>query len=217
MTTKPAIEEVNHPSRYNAGAIECIDAIESALTPEEYRGFIKGTILRYVWREKHKGGNQDLAKAEWYTKRLLARDQPKASESAPAEPKISSAAVPKYPQTSLTEEEMADICRKTPGNYRDSYAAIANAAIARAIQDADVVPAKVLFDAGFVHRRYMAGDIANGEWLVPDMVPAAMLEKVANEVWDSARAYPETILLMAKSQLGGEVIAQIIASVKEGK
>lgn len=69
MTTK---EEVNHPSRYNAGAVECIDAIESALTPDEYRGFIKGTVMRYAWREKHKGGNQDLAKAQWYIARLLA-------------------------------------------------------------------------------------------------------------------------------------------------
>lgn len=63
-------EEVNHPSRYNAGSVECIDAIESALTPEEYRGFIKGTVLRYVWREKHKGGDQDMQKAGWYMRRL---------------------------------------------------------------------------------------------------------------------------------------------------
>jgi hypothetical protein len=70
MSTK---EEVNHPHRYNAGHIECIDAIEAALTQEEYRGFIKGTVMRYMWREKHKGGNHDLEKAKWYTPRLLSR------------------------------------------------------------------------------------------------------------------------------------------------
>ena len=63
-------EAVNHPDHYNASGIECIDAIEAALTPEEFRGFIKGNVLKYVWREKHKAGDQDLAKATWYLNRL---------------------------------------------------------------------------------------------------------------------------------------------------
>ena len=63
-------EAVNHPDHYNASPIECIDAIEAALTPEEFRGFIKGNVLKYVWREKHKAGDQDLAKAAWYLNRL---------------------------------------------------------------------------------------------------------------------------------------------------
>lgn len=71
--------EVNHPARYTQGAVECIDAIESALTPEEYRGFLKGQILKYTWREKHKGGEQDLQKAEWYLKRLLSESRSRAN------------------------------------------------------------------------------------------------------------------------------------------
>lgn len=59
----------NKPARYNAGDIECIDAIEAALTPEEFRGFCKGNALKYIWREAHKGGNRDLAKAHWYLKK----------------------------------------------------------------------------------------------------------------------------------------------------
>lgn len=65
-----APEAVNHPNHYNASSIECIDAIEAALTPEEFRGFIKGNVLKYVWREKHKAGDQDLAKATGYLNRL---------------------------------------------------------------------------------------------------------------------------------------------------
>jgi hypothetical protein len=68
--TDNAPEAVNHPDHYNASPIECIDAIEAALTPEEFRGFIKGNVLKYVWREKHKAGDQDLAKAAWYVNRL---------------------------------------------------------------------------------------------------------------------------------------------------
>lgn len=62
----PADDPINRPSHYTQGAIECIDAIRAALTPEEFRGFCKGNILKYTWRERHKGGDESLRKAEWY-------------------------------------------------------------------------------------------------------------------------------------------------------
>jgi len=57
---------VNQPPHYTAGGIECIDAIRAALTPEEFRGFCKGNAIKYSWREKLKGGDEDLKKAAWY-------------------------------------------------------------------------------------------------------------------------------------------------------
>lgn len=60
---------VNHPPHYTQGGIECIDAIRAALTPEEFRGFCKGNILKYVWRERFKGGNESLEKAGWYLRK----------------------------------------------------------------------------------------------------------------------------------------------------
>lgn len=53
---------------YRQGGIECIDAIRAALTPEEFRGFCKGNVIKYVWRESHKGGDADLGKAGDYLK-----------------------------------------------------------------------------------------------------------------------------------------------------
>lgn len=53
---------------YRQGGIECIDAIRAALTPEEFRGFCKGNVIKYVWRENHKGGDADLGKAGDYLK-----------------------------------------------------------------------------------------------------------------------------------------------------
>ena len=53
-------------TRYKHGDVECIDAIRAALTPEEFRGFCKGNVLKYVWRERHKGGAEDLRKASDY-------------------------------------------------------------------------------------------------------------------------------------------------------
>jgi len=66
-------DQVNQPEHYRQGGIECIDAIEAALTPEEFRGYCKGNIIKYTWRERHKGGAVSLAKAQWYLRRLLAK------------------------------------------------------------------------------------------------------------------------------------------------
>jgi hypothetical protein len=59
-------DKINHPTHYTQGGIECIEAIKAALTADEFRGYIKGTILKYVWRERIKNGDEDLKKAEWF-------------------------------------------------------------------------------------------------------------------------------------------------------
>jgi hypothetical protein len=65
------MSNVDHPSHYNHGAIECIDAIRAALTPEEFKGFCKGNALKYVWRSNHKEKTDSLKKASWYLDRLI--------------------------------------------------------------------------------------------------------------------------------------------------
>jgi len=62
---------VDRPMHYAAGNIECIDAIEAQLSPEEFRGYLKGNIIKYLWREKHKGGVESLKKAQWYLTKLI--------------------------------------------------------------------------------------------------------------------------------------------------
>lgn len=65
-------ENVNSPDHYQSETgIECIEAIRAALTPEEYRGYLKGNAIKYIWRERKKGGNESMAKARWYINRLL--------------------------------------------------------------------------------------------------------------------------------------------------
>lgn len=65
-TDKRSQDMVNNPPHYKAGSIECIDAIKSALSAEEFRGYCKGNALKYVWREAHKGQDESLKKAIWY-------------------------------------------------------------------------------------------------------------------------------------------------------
>ncbi len=67
---KTVFDKVNHPAHYTQGRIECISAIKESLTPEEFRGYCKGNALKYIWREKHKNGKEDLKKAAWYLARL---------------------------------------------------------------------------------------------------------------------------------------------------
>jgi len=68
-------ESVNHPHHYNHSQIECIDAIASALTPEEMRGFIKGNAIKYLWRANHKSSQlEDLKKALWYLNWLIEKE-----------------------------------------------------------------------------------------------------------------------------------------------
>lgn len=66
---------VNKPPHYRQGEIECIDAIQAALSVEEFRGYCKGNALKYIWREKYKGGHIDLEKAEWYLNRLSDKQE----------------------------------------------------------------------------------------------------------------------------------------------
>ena len=68
----PTHDPVNNPSHYTQGGIECIDGIQAALTPEEFRGFLKGNTIKYLWRMNHKNSpSEDASKAQWYLERLI--------------------------------------------------------------------------------------------------------------------------------------------------
>lgn len=61
-------DNVNKPSHYTTGQIEVIDYIKDKLTPEQYVGYCMGNVIKYTSRWQHKGGLQDLEKAEVYLK-----------------------------------------------------------------------------------------------------------------------------------------------------
>ena len=60
---------VNSPPHYMKGGIETIDFIKAKLSPEEYRGYLRGNLLKYASRMGAKG-EDDAGKAAWYAKRL---------------------------------------------------------------------------------------------------------------------------------------------------
>ena len=61
-----APDAVNHPNHYCQGGIECIKAIEASMTPEEFQGYCKGNVMKYIWRFREKNGLEDLKKAQVY-------------------------------------------------------------------------------------------------------------------------------------------------------
>ena len=71
MTTSNQNDMVNSPAHYASGDVECIDAIAASMTDDEFRGYLKGNVMKYMWRYENKGKpEEDLAKAEWYLHRL---------------------------------------------------------------------------------------------------------------------------------------------------
>ena len=70
--TVQAYCDVNHPKHYQiAPGVEAIDIIKASLTPEQYRGYLLGNLLKYRLRAGEKGdAAKDLAKADWYKRKL---------------------------------------------------------------------------------------------------------------------------------------------------
>ncbi len=64
-------DNVNQPGHYTAGGIECIQAIKASMSPEEFQGYLRGNLQKYVWRFRHKNGLEDLKKAQVYLNGLI--------------------------------------------------------------------------------------------------------------------------------------------------
>lgn len=65
------VDMVNSPAHYTKGQYEVVDVIKDWLTPEEFRGYIKGNTIKYVSRERYKNGDEDLFKTIFYLNYLM--------------------------------------------------------------------------------------------------------------------------------------------------
>jgi len=63
---------VNHPPHYMVGGIETIDYMKAKSTPEEFRGHLRLTALKYLSRGPYKENMlEDYKKAQWYLNHLV--------------------------------------------------------------------------------------------------------------------------------------------------
>ena len=64
-------DPVESPVHYNTGSVECIEAIKASMSDTEFKGYLKGNAMKYLWRYDYKGKPvEDLKKAQWYLARL---------------------------------------------------------------------------------------------------------------------------------------------------
>ena len=68
-------EDTINPSHYKEGDVECIDAIKSSLGDVQFKGYLKETIIKYLWRYEKKNGVEDLRKAEWFLTKLIQEEK----------------------------------------------------------------------------------------------------------------------------------------------
>lgn len=63
---------VENPDHYNTGAIEAIEAIRASMAADQFFGYLKGNVMKYLWRYDYKEKPvEDLRKADWYLNRLI--------------------------------------------------------------------------------------------------------------------------------------------------
>ena len=69
-----ALDAAINPAHYQSeSGVECIDAIHAALGDEQFKGYLRGNAIKYLWRAEQKGSPLENAqKCAWYVKRLIA-------------------------------------------------------------------------------------------------------------------------------------------------
>jgi len=62
---------IDHPSHYADCKYECINVMEDWMTNEEFEGYLKGNVFKYLKRYRLKNGLEDCQKAQWYLNKLV--------------------------------------------------------------------------------------------------------------------------------------------------
>jgi len=63
-------EDHINPNHYkNSTSLECIEAMQISFGREAVLHFCLCNAFKYIWRWKHKNGEEDLDKASWYVDR----------------------------------------------------------------------------------------------------------------------------------------------------
>ena len=57
-------------SHYKDMPMQPWDVMQAVLTPEEFRGYLKGCVIKYAMRAGRKDGSDDAGKAQHYAQKL---------------------------------------------------------------------------------------------------------------------------------------------------
>lgn len=63
---------INSPQHYTAGGIETIDFMKAKASRDEYLGYLRLTVLKYLSRGPYKRNDlEDYKKARWFLNKLI--------------------------------------------------------------------------------------------------------------------------------------------------
>ena len=65
-------------SHYKDMPMQPWDVMQAVLTPEEFRGYLKGNVIKYAMRAGRKEGSDDAGKAQHYRQKLAEIDAQEA-------------------------------------------------------------------------------------------------------------------------------------------
>jgi len=66
------VDNINSPPHYTAGGIETINFMKAKSTKEEFHGYLRLTVLKYLSRGPYKqDALEDYKKARWFLNRLI--------------------------------------------------------------------------------------------------------------------------------------------------
>ena len=66
---------VNHPSHYGSGSVECIDAMIETQGVEAVKNFCVCNAFKYLWRHNNKNALEDIKKAQWYLNKFIELEE----------------------------------------------------------------------------------------------------------------------------------------------
>jgi hypothetical protein len=64
-------DNVNHPSHYTVGNVECIDVLIATQGVEAVKGKCICDAMKYLYRHRNKNGLEDIKKAIWYLNKYV--------------------------------------------------------------------------------------------------------------------------------------------------
>ena len=64
------VSSVSTPRHYDT-EVQPWDYMRQIMTPDEFEGFLRGNVIKYVSRYKDKNGKQDILKAKHYLEKML--------------------------------------------------------------------------------------------------------------------------------------------------
>jgi len=68
---RQVIDNVNHPSHYTQGGMECIDEMVLIFGREAVMSFCVCNAWKYRKRAMYKNGQEDMDKSDWYIKKYV--------------------------------------------------------------------------------------------------------------------------------------------------